>query len=104
VLFSIIHNAIVARLSPATPQADFANASAAVLSMYHAIIRNDLMSRLLHPPVYDIVSARHADSADWLWHGQDIPLEFTNGAFRVGHAMVGRSTSSIPTIRSRSPK
>jgi Animal haem peroxidase len=88
VLFSLLHNAIAAKLAHLGPQTCFTHASTAVLSMYHAVIRKDLMKRLLHAPVYDILNARPADSKDWLWHGEGIPLEFTHGAFRVGHAMV----------------
>jgi Animal haem peroxidase len=88
VLFSIMHNAIAAKLRHLGPQASFAHASTAVLSMYHAIIRNDLMALLLHEPVYDILKTRPVNSPDWLWRGEGVPLEFTHGAFRVGHAMV----------------
>jgi hypothetical protein len=88
VLFSILHNAIAAKLEDLDPQASFAHATSAMLLMYHAIIRNDLMKLLLLDKVYDVVKARSADSADWLWKGKGVPLEFTHGAFRVGHAMV----------------
>jgi hypothetical protein len=88
VLFSIVHNAIAAKLARLEPQARFAHASTAVLSMYHAIIRQDLLPKLLHAQVYDAVSGRASGSGDWLWRGEAVPLEFTHGAFRVGHAMV----------------
>jgi hypothetical protein len=38
--------------------------------------------------VYGILKDRQADSANWMWKSPEIPLEFTHGAFRVGHAMV----------------
>jgi Animal haem peroxidase len=88
VLFSILHNAIAARLEHLGPQASFAHATSAMLLMYHAIIRHDLMPRLLMDAVYEALKDRPANSADWLWDGNGIPLEFTHGAFRVGHAMV----------------
>jgi hypothetical protein len=88
VLFSIVHNAIAGKLAPLGPQASFSHATTAVLAMYHAIIRQDLMRRLLHNAVYNILKARAADSPDWLWTGNGIPLEFTHGALRAGHAMV----------------
>ena len=88
VLFSIVHNAIAAKLATLGAQARFAHTSAAMLSMYHAIIRQDLMKRLLDGRVYDTLNARCAASKDWLWRGEGIPLEFSHGAFRVGHAMV----------------
>lgn len=88
VLFSVVHNAIAAKLAHLGPQACFAHTSTAVLSMYHRIIRQDLMPRILHGEVYGILNARSANNPDWLCHAEDIPLEFTHGAFRVGHAMV----------------
>ncbi len=88
VLFSIVHNAIVARLEALGPQQRFAHASTAVRSMYYGIIRNDLMKLLLHETVYTTLNARKLDSNDWLWKGPGIPLEFSHGAYRVGHAMV----------------
>jgi hypothetical protein len=56
--------------------------------MSHRSIRNDLMPRLLHQAVYKTLAYRSVNSRDWLWDGRGIPLEFTHGAFRVGHAMV----------------
>jgi hypothetical protein len=88
VLFSIMHNAIAAKLAPLGAQASFSHACTAVLAMYHAIIRHDLMQKLLLDDVYQTLRDRPADSKDWLWDGQGVPLEFTHGAFRVGHAMV----------------
>jgi hypothetical protein len=89
VLFSILHNAIADKLQRLGPQASFSHASAAVQSMYHQIIRDDLMEKLLHKTVYDSVRKRLiADSDDWLWTGKGIPMEFAHGAFRMGHAMV----------------
>jgi hypothetical protein len=88
VLFSIMHNAIVYRLLRLIPQARFEHASAAVTWIYHRLIRHDLMRKLLHKSVYEILLSRPAGSQDWLWNGDGIPLEFTHGAFRVGHAMV----------------
>ena len=88
VLFSIVHNAIAARLEALGPQQRFAHASTAVRAMYYAIIRNDLMKRLLHEPVYTILNARKPDSDEWLSRGEGVPLEFSHGAYRVGHAMV----------------
>jgi hypothetical protein len=88
VLFSIMHNAIATKLAPLGAQASFSHASTAVLTMYHAIIRHDLMQKLLLDDVYRILKDRSADSEDWLWDGGGVPMEFTHGAFRVGHAMV----------------
>lgn len=89
VLFSIVHNAIARKLAGRIgPQAAFAHASSATLAMYHAIIRQDAMKRLLDDRVYAALNARPASSSDWLWSGDGVPVEFSQGAFRVGHAMV----------------
>jgi hypothetical protein len=88
VLFSILHNAIAARLPKLSAQAQFAHARVAMLHMYYAIIRNDLLLLMLHDKVYQVLEKRPASSSAWLWHGGSVPLEFTHGAFRVGHAMV----------------
>jgi Animal haem peroxidase len=88
VLFSILHNAIARRMSQQIPQAQFAHARTAILQMFYAIIRNDLMPLLLHDAVYQLLRERPVSSDAWLWHGLEVPLEFTHGAFRVGHAMV----------------
>jgi hypothetical protein len=88
-LFAILHNGITAKLAGALgPQACFTHASTALLTMYYSVIGQDLLRRLLHPDVHAVLSVRGADSPDWLWDGGRIPLEFTHGAFRIGHAMV----------------
>lgn len=92
VLFSILHNAIAGKLSDTLPApARFAYARTAVMRMYHSIIRNDLLKRLLHEGVYGRLNARPASSADWLWHGSEIPYELSHGAFRIGHGMARSS-------------
>lgn len=89
VLFSVLHNAIADRLDGLSAQARFTHASVAVLTMYHQVIARDLMARLLHPRVFPVLYQKlAAGSGPWLWQGQGIPLEFSHGAFRVGHAMV----------------
>jgi hypothetical protein len=88
VLFAIMHNAIARKLSAAGAGAPFAIARIFMLKMYYAIIRHDLLSLLLCPEVYGILSKRSAASDQWLWKSEKIPLEFTHGVFRVGHAMV----------------
>jgi hypothetical protein len=60
-------------------------------SIYHHIIRNDVMRRVIHPAIYAVYSGsspsfmdeRIVSGADW-----KIPFEFSHGAFRFGHAMV----------------
>jgi Animal haem peroxidase len=88
VLFSILHNAIASRTDDTQPEARFAHARTAMSRMYYAILRKDLLPRLLHEAVCSQLRQRTANGAEWLWHGKDMPLEFSHGAFRVGHAMV----------------
>ncbi|HUB11379.1 MAG TPA: peroxidase family protein [Acetobacteraceae bacterium] len=91
VLFSLAHNIIAAKVQPVRAEARFAYARAAMLSIYHSIIRYDLLQRLLHPAIWQALNARNPDSEHWLWRQPGLPLEFSHGAFRVGHAMVRSS-------------
>ncbi len=88
VLMSLLHNALVARLPPGLAPLRFAQARAAMLRMYHAVIRRDLMPMLLNTTVINDIAARAANSSAWLWTEPGMPLEFSHGAFRFGHAMV----------------
>lgn len=88
VLFSIAHNVIARAVASDEPEAKFAHARAALRHIYYRVIADDLLPRLLHPEVRKQIAQRPADDPAWLWHGGDIPLEFSHGAFRVGHAMV----------------
>ncbi|HZR90543.1 MAG TPA: peroxidase family protein [Bradyrhizobium sp.] len=99
-LFALLHNALVdlARRGEPVSHANgrfgaaykrFLCARDALSAIYHHIIRNDVMRRVLHPAIYAAYSTvnpwfmdRHSAS-DW-----QIPLEFSQGAFRFGHAMV----------------
>ena len=60
-------------------------------AIYHHIIRNDLMRRVLHPAVHAAYSGSNpswldrAASPEREW---EIPFEFSHGAFRFGHSMV----------------
>ena len=88
VLFSLAHNIIASHVQPVRPEARFAYARAVMLAIYHSIIRCDLLPRLLHPAVWRAMNERTATPEDWLWQSPGIPMEFTHGALRVGHAMV----------------
>lgn len=60
----------------------------AVTLIYRRIIRNDLMRRLLHKDVYAAyMGGLRLESPG----RQGVPLEFSHGAFRCGHAMVRNS-------------
>lgn len=87
-LFASVHNSITRRLSGSRPEAMFGYAQAAMQGIYHSIIQHDLLPRLLHPDVSGALRERSADDGDWLWRTDAVPLEFTHGAFRIGHAMV----------------
>lgn len=97
VLFHILHNHVLDLLGP--PATDpllayrrFMCARFAVTMIYRAIIAKDVMRRILHRDVYQryvtdgqpLLEACAADQ-DAL---AEIPVEFSHGAFRFGHAMV----------------
>jgi hypothetical protein len=112
-LFALLHNGlvdIVRRNEPATginanlgaAYKRFLCARDALTSIYHNIIRKDLMRRVLHPAIYAAYSSptrSFIDQAASSEHGPamhsprpqngwQVPLEFSHGAFRFGHAMV----------------
>jgi Animal haem peroxidase len=87
-LFANVHGAIADRLPGARPEAVFGYAQVAMQRIYHAVIAQDLLPRLLHPWILEALRDRTAGDQRWLWQTDRMPLEFTHGAFRVGHAMV----------------
>jgi hypothetical protein len=104
-LFALLHNGlidIVRRGEPITgPNANlgaayrrFLCARDALTLIYHNVIRKDLLRRAMHPAIYAAYSGpipnfidRHARGMREQ-DGWQIPLEFSHGAFRFGHAMV----------------
>jgi hypothetical protein len=90
-LFANVHGAIAQRVRATRPEAIFGYAQVAVQRIYHAVVAHDLLPKLLHPRMDETLeSLRDPGASDrrWLWQSNRMPLEFTHGAFRVGHAMV----------------
>jgi hypothetical protein len=112
-LFALLHNGLVDLVRRGEPTAGpnanlgaaynrFLCARDALTLIYHNIIRKDLMRRVMHPAIYAAYSGptrnfidRPAQSKSGSairgmreQNGWQIPLEFSHGAFRFGHAMV----------------
>ncbi len=104
-LFALLHNVLidlVRRREPATGHngrlgaaySRFLCARGALTSIYHNILRKDLMRRVIHPAIYTAYCGpnpsfidRPASSSE-ADDGWQVPIEFSHGAFRFGHAMV----------------
>jgi hypothetical protein len=73
----------------------FLCAREALVAIYHNVLRDDLMRRVIHPAVYAVYRKPNPDFIDRPHSAErfptgawEIPLEFSHGAFRFGHAMV----------------
>jgi hypothetical protein len=100
VLFHLLHNVLTAKLEKQVGSKPkewseqefawrrFVCARTVATLIYRRIIRNDLMCKLLHPAVYKAYNDEgyRLERSEGLEEG--IPLEFSHGAFRFGHAMV----------------
>jgi Animal haem peroxidase len=103
-LFHILHNGLVGKLpagdgdengSPPTlagAYRRFLCARGAVTLIFRNIIRKDLLKRVLHPEIYRIYVEQPKgfldENAATVNGDPRIPMEFSHGAFRFGHAMV----------------
>jgi hypothetical protein len=104
-LFALLHNGLIDMIRRGEPAAGrnanlgaayrrFLCARDALTLIYHNIIRKDLMRRAMHPAIYAAYAGPAPSFIDRPQRGLrerdgwQIPLEFSHGAFRFGHAMV----------------
>ena len=90
-LFIQVHNAAADRL-PANWRSEerYSGARLAVTAAYRAIIRNDLLGRILEPATYDWYAGQGGDRRflDTGLRDRPVTAEFAHAVWRMGHAMV----------------
>ena len=109
-LFEMLHNAILdmipsvgtlpAKAMREAAAARFAVAREATALIFRAVLRADVLPRVLDPRVQAFYGTAAPDLLDRPADGA-IPLEFSHGAFRFGHAMA-RDTYRIGSFASAS--
>ena len=97
-LFHMFHNTVIKKIedNESVPikhsravqdLMNFQQARSIVIYTYHKIIREDFLKRILHPCIYKYYYADENQLLDE--HSlDDIPIEFSNAAYRFGHAMI----------------
>ncbi len=101
VLFHAFHNVVMAAIRENTGGAPkiemayrrFVCARALVTLVYRRIIREDVLAKILHPAVRALY-AQNGWTSPLLGTFNGVPVEFSRGVFRFGHAMV-RDTYAI---------
>jgi hypothetical protein len=82
--FIDLHNAILRRVSPPDSATAFAAARRRVLEQYRWLVLHDLLPRLVDQDAMDWASSEASKAAPL----ERVPVEFSLGAGRAGHAMV----------------
>jgi hypothetical protein len=97
ILFHTLHNTILDKLSVPPLKDDFANterkfiaAHTACVMIYRAIIRRDLLPKILHPDVWRAYEEGTVPVLEAKWARSEwrAPLEMTHGFSRFAHAMI----------------
>lgn len=100
VLFTMLHNALVEAQGQGV-EGRFDKARRAMTLIYRHVLRQEVLPKIIHPAVWKLYN----DGFERLEPGpaSALPVEFTHGAFRFGHAMarhryrLNQKTEDYPT-------